>query len=64
MQDDQVSLDSKTSSTKLTRREQLNQDLDDLIARECLYCGDAMVRTVDKLLVEEEQFDALMAEWL
>ena len=63
-QGDQVSLDSKTSTTKLSRRDQLRQDLDDLIARECPFCGDIMVRMVDRLLVEEDQFEDALAQWL
>lgn len=37
--------------------------LDDLISSECIYCGDFMIRCVDKLFVEEDNWETAVAEW-
>ena len=63
--EDVVSVDSKgTSGPRLSRKDQLRSELDDLMASQCLYCGDLMVKMIDKPLVEDADFEREMAEWL
>ena len=60
-----ISVGSKGSGgTKLSRREQLRSELDDLIASECVFCGDIMVKSIDKPFIADEDFDRVLAEWL
>merc|ERR1719464_1082964 len=60
-----ISVGSKGSGgTKLSRREQLRAELDDLIASECVFCGDIMVKSIDKPFIADEDFDRVLAEWL
>ena len=63
--EDVASVDSRgTSGPRLSRKDQLRSELDDLVASQCLYCGDLMVKMIDKPLVEDADFEREMAEWL
>ncbi|KAF7993970.1 hypothetical protein HCN44_011239 [Aphidius gifuensis] len=57
--DDTISIGSVSLSTK----EQIKADIDDLIASDCLYCGDFMIESIDKPFIDEENYDKVMAEW-
>ncbi|KAK7098433.1 vacuolar protein sorting-associated protein 18 homolog isoform X3 [Littorina saxatilis] len=46
-----------------TARMEVQQKLDGLVSSECIYCGDFMIRCVDKLFVEEENWESAVAEW-
>ena len=59
---DTVSVDSR--SVKLSRKDQLRSELDDLVASECPYCGEMMLKMIDKPLIEEEDFESAMLEWI
>ena len=60
-----MSIGSKGSGgTKLSHREQVRAELDDLIASECVFCGDIMVKSIDKPFIADEDFDRVLAEWL
>ncbi|XP_059179714.1 vacuolar protein sorting-associated protein 18 homolog [Physella acuta] len=37
--------------------------LDELVASECILCGDFMIRCVDKLFVEDDEWAVVAAEW-
>ena len=43
---------------------QAQAELDDLIASECLFCGDIMIRNIDKPFIADEDFSRVQAEWL
>ena len=43
---------------------QAQAELDDLIASECVFCGDIMVRDIDKPFIDDQDFDRVMSEWL
>ena len=53
-----------SGGTKLSHREQVRAELDDLIASECVFCGDIMVKSIDKPFIADEDFDRVLAEWL
>jgi hypothetical protein len=38
-------------------------ELDDLVASECIFCGDTMVKMIDKPFIEEEDYERVMLEW-
>ncbi|XP_020710242.2 vacuolar protein sorting-associated protein 18 homolog isoform X2 [Athalia rosae] len=58
-QDDTTSIGLATLSTK----DQIKADIDDLIASECLYCGELMIDSIDKPFIEEEDYERVMKEW-
>jgi len=59
---DNSSLDSRTAMP--SRLEQTQAELDDLLASECVFCGDIMVKNIDRPFIEDDDFDRVMAEWL
>ncbi|KAJ8667382.1 hypothetical protein QAD02_009044 [Eretmocerus hayati] len=52
-----------SNSASLCSREQLKADIDDLVASECLYCGELMIDSIDKPFIEEGDYDRVMKEW-
>ena len=42
----------------------IKEELDDLVANECIYCGDIMVRCVDKPFIDEEEQPFVQNSWL
>ncbi|PSN40464.1 Vacuolar protein sorting-associated protein 18 [Blattella germanica] len=57
--DDTTSLGSAT----LSARDQVKQDIDSIIAAECLYCGEIMIRSIDRPFIEDEDYERVMKEW-
>ncbi|XP_011498125.1 PREDICTED: vacuolar protein sorting-associated protein 18 homolog isoform X2 [Ceratosolen solmsi marchali] len=57
-----ISADSGTSAS-LSTKEQIKADIDELVASECLYCGDLMIDSIDKPFIEEEDYERVMKEW-
>ncbi|CAO3584041.1 unnamed protein product [Absidia cylindrospora] len=50
------------TATMTTTREQLEEELDDIVASECILCGDIMVKSINLPFVNDEEIDA-MNEW-
>ncbi|CAG8481720.1 2636_t:CDS:10 [Diversispora eburnea] len=42
--------------------DQLKDELDDLVASECILCGDMMIKTIEKPFINEEESD-LLSSW-
>ena len=61
---DSLSVSSNKSGSTLHRLQQAQAELDDLIAGECLFCGDIMIRNIDKPFIEDTEFNKVIAEWL
>ena len=55
------SIDSK--SLKMSRKEMLRAELDDIIAAECIYCGSIMIDLIDKPFISDEDWDEVNAQW-
>ncbi|XP_031837327.1 vacuolar protein sorting-associated protein 18 dor isoform X2 [Nomia melanderi] len=51
------------SSVPLSKKDQIKADIDDLVASECLYCGELMIESIDKPFIEEEDYERVMKEW-
>ena len=49
---------------KISRSEQLKMDLDDLVAADCVACGEIVVKMIDKPFIPDASFDAVIKEWL
>lgn len=47
-----------------TSREQIKSDIDDIIASECVYCGELMIKSIDKPFIDPEKFEQEKASWL
>ena len=47
-----------------TSRESIKSDIDDVIASECVYCGELMIKSIDKPFIDPQKFEEEMASWL
>ncbi|XP_011144081.1 vacuolar protein sorting-associated protein 18 homolog isoform X2 [Harpegnathos saltator] len=54
---------ASVASVALSTRDQIKADIDELIASECLYCGELMIESIDKPFIEEEDYERIMKEW-
>lgn len=45
-------------------REQIKVDIDDIVAAECVYCGELMIRTIDKPFIDPQKYEEEMQSWL
>ncbi|XP_018420875.1 PREDICTED: vacuolar protein sorting-associated protein 18 homolog [Nanorana parkeri] len=45
-------------------REQIKADIDDIVAAECSYCGEFMIRSIDKAFIDPQKFKEEMLSWL
>lgn len=56
---------SRTDSSTVTpaSRESVKNELDDLIASECLYCGEIMIRTVDQPFILPDEYESVLESW-
>ncbi|XP_069493612.1 vacuolar protein sorting-associated protein 18 homolog [Ambystoma mexicanum] len=44
-------------------REHIKADIDDIVAAECVYCGELMIRTIDKPFIDPQKYDEEMQSW-
>ncbi|XP_041430146.1 VPS18, CORVET/HOPS core subunit S homeolog isoform X1 [Xenopus laevis] len=45
-------------------REQIKADIDDIVAAECAYCGELMIRSIDKPFIDPQKYKEEMLSWL
>ncbi|XP_015595539.1 vacuolar protein sorting-associated protein 18 homolog isoform X1 [Cephus cinctus] len=50
-------------SVSLSTKDQIKADIDDLVASECLYCGELMIESIDKPFIEEGDYERVLKEW-
>ncbi|XP_055346176.1 vacuolar protein sorting-associated protein 18 homolog [Paramacrobiotus metropolitanus] len=65
-QDDSASLHSFGSggaAGTLSKREMVKQELEDLIASECPFCGLLMIKSVDLPFISPDEYDAVTGSW-
>ncbi|XP_014671569.1 PREDICTED: vacuolar protein sorting-associated protein 18 homolog [Priapulus caudatus] len=47
-----------------TRQDHVKAELDELLADECLYCGNRMIRSISKPFIEAEGYESEMQSWV
>lgn len=52
-----------TGSTGMSAKEMVKAEIDNIVASECLYCGENMIRNIDKPFIEENEYEKIMKEW-
>ncbi|GFT12641.1 vacuolar protein sorting-associated protein 18 homolog [Trichonephila clavipes] len=63
-QEDSASLSSQSlMSANISTKDRLNAELDDLVASECLYCGDIMIRSVDIPFLNMSDYSSILKSW-
>uniref|UniRef100_A0A4W5PWK2 Vacuolar protein sorting-associated protein 18 homolog n=1 Tax=Hucho hucho TaxID=62062 RepID=A0A4W5PWK2_9TELE len=45
-------------------REQIKSDIDDIIAFECVYCGELMIKSIDKPFIDPQKLEEEKSSWL
>ncbi|XP_063971923.1 vacuolar protein sorting-associated protein 18 homolog [Diachasmimorpha longicaudata] len=55
---------TSVGSVSLSTKDQIKADIDNLVASDCLYCGEFMIESIDKPFIEEENYERVMAEWI
>ncbi|XP_053140605.1 vacuolar protein sorting-associated protein 18 homolog isoform X1 [Hemicordylus capensis] len=45
-------------------REQMKADIDDIVAAECVYCGELMIQSIDKPFIDPQRYEEEMQSWL
>jgi len=51
--------DSNMPVATATQSDQIKAELDEIIAAECLYCGENMIRTIDMPFIQQDELDML-----
>ncbi|XP_071479921.1 vacuolar protein sorting-associated protein 18 homolog [Diadema antillarum] len=59
----QTSTASAEGTTKREEMDRLRNELDDIVAAECVYCGDIMIGSIDKPFIDRDQYEAVMKSW-
>ncbi|CAG4937283.1 unnamed protein product [Parnassius apollo] len=54
---------STPTSNGLPLREVLKNEIDDIVASECIFCGEYMIACIDKPFIADEDWDRVMKEW-
>ncbi|CAH0579479.1 unnamed protein product [Chrysodeixis includens] len=54
---------STITSNGLPLREILRNEIDDIVASECIFCGEYMINCIDKPFITDEDWDRVMKEW-
>ncbi|GAB5585428.1 tethering complex subunit [Umbelopsis nana] len=49
------------ASVMVARSEQLKEELDDIVASECVLCGDIMIKSIDQPFISEDEVDVVMS---
>lgn len=49
------------AAIRVARSEQLKEELDDIVAGECVLCGEIMIKTIDQPFIGEDEVDVVMS---
>lgn len=52
-----------TGSSGMSARDTVKADIDNIVASECLYCGENMIRNIDMPFVDDNEYDKILKEW-
>lgn len=61
---DEGDTSSLGKATAGTSREQIKSDIDDIVASECVYCGELMIKSIDKPFIDPQKFEEEKSSWL
>lgn len=60
----QPNLDTiSTGSTGLSAIDIKKSEIDNIVASECLYCGENMIRNIDKPFIEDYDYESVIKDW-
>ncbi|KAK9880904.1 hypothetical protein WA026_013235 [Henosepilachna vigintioctopunctata] len=50
-------------STGMSNVELCRMEIDNIVASECLYCGENMIKNIDKPFVDDAEYEKMKKEW-
>lgn len=60
----QTNIDNiSTGSTGMSAKDLVKSEIDNILASECLYCGENMIRNIDMPFIEDNEYEAVMRAW-
>lgn len=54
-------VDNASTGSGVSARELVKSEIDNIVASECLFCGENMIRNIDKPFIDD--YDKIMSEW-
>ncbi|XP_050541562.1 vacuolar protein sorting-associated protein 18 homolog [Daktulosphaira vitifoliae] len=51
------------SSEIIIQRDKIKESLDNILATDCIFCGDIMINLIDKPFIEDDEFEKIKQEW-
>ncbi|KAF5280506.1 hypothetical protein FQA39_LY18028 [Lamprigera yunnana] len=52
-----------TNSSGISARDSVKTDIDNIVASECLYCGENMIRNINLPFIDEKEYDQVIKDW-
>ena len=62
-QNNDVLTDQSNSIAAANERERLLNELDDIVAEECLFCGDLIISSIDQPFIAAEEINSVTEGW-
>ncbi|KAJ3625065.1 hypothetical protein MTP99_018635 [Tenebrio molitor] len=59
----QTNVDNVSTGSGMSAREIVKSEIDNIVASECLFCGENMIRNIDKPFIEDYEYDKIAKEW-
>ncbi|XP_063904510.1 vacuolar protein sorting-associated protein 18 homolog isoform X2 [Zophobas morio] len=59
----QTNVDNVSTGSGMSAREIVKSEIDNIVASECLFCGENMIRNIDKPFIEDDDYDKIAKEW-
>lgn len=52
-----------TGSSGLSTTDVIKSEMDSIVASECIYCGENMIRNIDKPFIEDYEYESVIKDW-
>ncbi|EFA08901.1 Vacuolar protein sorting-associated protein 18 homolog-like Protein [Tribolium castaneum] len=59
----QANVDNVSTGSGMSAREIVKSEIDNIVASECLFCGENMIRNIDKPFIEDYDYERIAKEW-
>lgn len=56
-------MDNVSTGSGMSARDTVKSEIDNIVASECLFCGENMIRNVDKFFIEDYDYEKIAKEW-
>ncbi|XP_065192969.1 vacuolar protein sorting-associated protein 18 homolog [Sycon ciliatum] len=63
-QESQAAAAADETGAVFSKVEQLKSELDDIVAADCVFCGEVMIKSIDKPFIDPKEYDDVLRSWL